>query len=102
MQRFVRLGSTVFIFEHFLSRHDFLSFRQKKENTASAISKVCDRYAGIELAEARLSINKRIQAVRIHYLTKNAAETMRKLQIECMRQFQNFSYITVSTAFLVP
>ncbi len=100
MLRFVRLGSVMFIFERFLSRHDFLSF-QKKENTASAISKVCDGYAGIELAEARLSLDKRIQAVRIHYLTKNAQKLRENFSLS-VRQFQNFSCTTVSTAFLVP
>ncbi len=64
------LGSVVFISIAFLSLHCFLTFKQK-ENTSSAVSKY-DRYAGIELPEARLSIDKRIQAVRIHYLTKNA------------------------------
>ncbi len=73
----------MFIFESFLSRHNFLSFRQKKGNTGNAISKVFDRYAGIELAEACLSSDKRILAVRIHYLTNNAVEIVRKLQFEC-------------------
>ncbi len=77
------LGSMVFIFERFLSWHDFLTFKQKKENTESAISKVYDCNAGIELAETRLSLNERIHAVRIHYLTKNAVKTVRQLQFEC-------------------
>ncbi len=40
------------------------------------------QFRKFELAEARLSLDKRIQAV-IHYLTKNAAETVRKLQFQC-------------------
>ncbi len=39
--------------------------------------------AGIELAETRLSLNERIHAVRIHYLTKNAVKTVIQLQFEC-------------------
>ncbi len=83
MQGFVRLGSTVLIFESFLSWHDFSSFKQKKGNTISAISKVYDCNAGIELAETRLSLDKRIQAVRIYYGAKNVVETVRQLQFEC-------------------
>ncbi len=38
---------------------------------------------GIELAETRLSVDKRILAVRNYYGTKNAVETVRQLQFEC-------------------
>ncbi len=49
----------------------------------SAISKVYGCHAGIELAETPLSLDKRIQAVRIHYGTKNAVGTVRQFQFEC-------------------
>ncbi len=53
------------IFESFLSCRDFPSFKQKKGYTVSAISKVYDCNPGIEMAKTRLSLDKRIQAVRI-------------------------------------
>ncbi len=77
------LGSTVFIFERFLSRHDFLSFELKKEYTVSAITKgyVCN--AGIELTGTCLSLDKLFQAVRIYYGTKKNVETARQHKFEC-------------------
>ncbi len=63
------------IFESFLPWPDFPSFKQKKRNTVGAISKVYVWNAEIELVETRLSLDKRIQAVRIYYGTKNVAET---------------------------
>ncbi len=69
-------GSTVFIFERFLSWQDCLCFKQMKENAVSTISKVCDCKGGIELAERRLSLDKRIQAGSI----RNVVETVRQLK----------------------
>ncbi len=46
-------------------------------------SKDNDCNVGIELAETPLSLDKRIQAIRIHYGTKNTVGTVRQFQYEC-------------------
>ncbi len=63
-------------------------FKQKKENTVSAISKVYGCNAGIELAETRLSSVKRSQAVRIYYGTKTAVETVRQPEFDCQATYR--------------
>ncbi len=81
MQSFIKLGLMVFIFESFLSWHDFLSFRYRRRRiTVSTISNVYDCNAGIALAETRLCLDKRIQAVGTYYATKNAVETVIQLK----------------------
>ncbi len=56
---------------------------EEGEFIVSAISKNSNCNVGIELAESRLSVIRRIRAVRNYYGTKNAVETVTQLQFEC-------------------
>ncbi len=78
----------VFIFERFMFWHDLLNFKQKKENTVSAISKGYVCKAGIELAETRLSSGKRSQAIRIYFGTKTVVETVRQHEFESQATYR--------------
>ncbi len=53
---------------------------RRRRITVSKISKVYDCNAGIVYLESRLSLDKRIQAVRAYYRTKNAFETVLQLK----------------------